>query len=69
GVRVKALTKGKIATETDIRQGFIITGVDGKPINSTEQLLDALEAKKGGGVLLEGVYPNTRGTYYYGLGI
>lgn len=69
GVRVKDLGNGKLS-QTDIREGFIITKVDGQPVNSADQLLDALQAKKGSGALIEGVYPNAPNSiYYYGIGM
>lgn len=69
GVRVKALTPGIIRQSTEMRPGFIITKIDGKPVKSPDDVVDILEDKKGGGVLLEGVYEEVPGTYYYGLGL
>lgn len=68
GVRVKNIGQGKIRKHTDMREGFIITKIDGKPVKSKEDVIDILETKKGG-VLLEGVYENQPGSYYYGLGL
>ena len=68
GVRVKAIGTGQIRKHTDMEAGFIITKVDGKKVKSKEEVMDILENKKGG-VLLEGVYENLSGTYYYGLGL
>lgn len=68
GVRVKVLTPGKIRKSTDMRPGFIITKIDGKPIKSKEDVVKILEDKEGG-ILIEGVYEDTPGTYYYGLGL
>ncbi len=66
GVSVSKLMSGKLRN-AGIREGFIITNVDKKPIRSTSDLQDALKTKQGG-VLIEGVYPNgTRA--YYGFGI
>ena len=50
-----------------IKEGFIITRVDKKLIHNYDDLLNALEDKKGG-VLIEGVYPNGMKAYY-GFGI
>jgi Do/DeqQ family serine protease len=68
GVRVKRIGKGKIAFNTDIREGFIITKVNGKPINTAEDFLRELKDKKGG-VMLEGIYPGVSGVFYYAFGL
>ncbi len=66
GVQVSGLNAGKLRT-AGIREGFIITTVDHKPIRTTSDLEDALKNKQGG-VLIEGVYPNGMKAYY-GFGI
>jgi len=68
GVQVKKLYPGKLRQYTDMREGFIITKADGKTIKSVEDLNKALEGKKGG-VMLEGVYPDYPGVYYYAFGL
>ena len=68
GVQVKSLRPGKIRRYTDMREGFIITKVDGKKVKTTKDVSEILENKEGG-VLIEGVYSNASGTYYYGLGV
>ncbi len=68
GVRVKKLFPGKLRKHTDMREGFIITHVDKQPVKSVEELVKALENKKGG-VLLEGVYEDLPGTFYYAFGM
>lgn len=68
GVRIKTLFDGKLQRDTDVREGFIITKVDGKRVTSIEELLAALEGKKGG-VMLEGVYENLPGEFYYAFGM
>ncbi len=66
GVKISKLNDGKLRS-SGIREGFIITSVDKKPIRSTEDLENALKTKQGG-VLIEGVYPNGMRAYY-GFGI
>ncbi|MEL6670608.1 MAG: Do family serine endopeptidase [Bacteroidota bacterium] len=68
GVKVNALTRGKITEETNMREGFIITHVNGNKIANVEELTSALKNKKGG-VMLEGVYENLPGSYYYAFGM
>lgn len=66
GVKVVAVNGGKLRS-SGIREGFIITRVDQKPVRTPEELLGALE-NRSGGVLIEGVYPNGMRAYY-GLGV
>jgi serine protease Do len=68
GVQIKKLNAGKLRRETNIREGFVITKVDGKPVKSVEEFNKALEGKKGG-VMLEGIYPDNQGVYYYAFGM
>ncbi len=68
GVRVKNLFAGKLMKHTEMREGFIITKVDGQVIKNTQALAKALENKKGG-VLIEGVYEDLPGKYYYAFGL
>lgn len=66
GLQVKGLGNGKLKG-AGVKEGFIITRVDRKPVNSSKDVMSALN-KKDGGVLLEGVYPNGL-TAYYGFGM
>ncbi len=68
GVRVEKLYAGKLRKYTDMREGFIITKIDDKSVKTVEDVIKALEGKKGG-VLLEGVYEDIPGTYYYAFGM
>ncbi len=52
----------------DIKEGFIVTKVDGKAVNSPEEI-EKIIASKEGGLLLEGVYEDVPGIAYYGLGL
>jgi serine protease Do len=66
GVKVSGIQGGKFRS-SGIREGFIITGIDQKPVSSPEDVQRILENRRGG-VLIEGYYPN--GTKaYYGLGL
>lgn len=66
GVQVTELGDGLLRT-AGIREGYVITEIDKKPIASVDDVSKIL-SKKSGGVLLEGVYPN-RVRAYYGFGI
>lgn len=68
GVKIIRLNPGKLRSTTDIREGYIITSVDGTAVRTREELVDILEDKKGG-VMLEGVYENIPGVYYYAFGL
>lgn len=66
GVKVVSLEAGKLIS-SGIREGFIITSIDNKPMKSVDDLVSYLNTKKGG-VLIEGVYPNGMRAYY-GFGL
>jgi serine protease Do len=69
GVKIISITSsGKIGRNTDIREGFIITKVNGKPVNTADEFIKELQDKKGG-VMLEGIYPGVAGVYYYAFGL
>ncbi|MCB0396309.1 MAG: Do family serine endopeptidase [Flavobacteriales bacterium] len=68
GLLIKELKGGKFRS-AGIREGFIITKIDHKDINSTGELQKILASKKAQeGVLIEGIYPNGLRAYY-GFGI
>ena len=52
----------------DIKDGFIVTKVDGKKVKTPEDI-EQIISLKDGGVLLEGVYEDSPGIFYYGLGL
>ena len=68
GVKVAKLLPGKLRKHTDMREGFIITKVDGKKVAEVDEVFEYLDRKKGG-VLIEGVYENYPGVYYYAFGM
>ena len=63
GIQVTALSSGKLRS-AGVREGFIITKVDGDTIETTKQMMEVLKTKSGHGVLIEGVYPNGKKAYY-----
>jgi len=65
GVKVTKLYDGKLTRNTDIKEGFIITKVDNKVINSVDDLKAALQNKTGQGVMIQGTYENYPGSYFY----
>lgn len=68
GIKVKKLYPGKLRRQTQIREGFIITLVDGVRVKNIEELSAELE-KKTGGVMLTGMYEDIPGEYYYAFGL
>jgi serine protease Do len=65
GVRIQKLDHGKLA-QVGIQQGFIITSIDKRKINSSQEVKNRLE--KSGPVLIEGFYPNgMRASYSFSL--
>jgi len=68
GAVVKELQNGVLKSQTDMKEGFIITGVNKNKIDSVEDLKKELQNAKGG-VMLEGVYENYPGTVFYAFGL
>jgi len=68
GVKVSSIYAGQIRKQTQMREGFIITHIDGEKIKSKKDLIKKLESKQGG-VMLEGVYEDIPGQYYYAFGL
>ncbi|EDP94179.1 Do family serine endopeptidase [Kordia algicida OT-1] len=68
GVKVTTLYAGKLKKFTQLREGFIITHIDGQRIKNVEDVMNALKDKKGG-VMLEGIYEDMPGKYYYAIGL
>jgi serine protease Do len=66
GVIVTKLGRGKLSEETKVREGFIITKIDNKIIRTVQDVENALQ-EKGGGVLIEGIYPETGRKEYHAL--
>jgi Do/DeqQ family serine protease len=69
GVEITRLYPGKLRQETQIREGFIITKVNGDEVKTLEAFQDKLTDLKDGGVMLQGRYPDSSRTYYYAFGL
>ncbi len=67
GVKVSRIFGGKLG-ETGMREGFIITELNERPVRNVEEFLESLQNIKGG-VFLTGIYPGVRGEYYYAFGM
>jgi Do/DeqQ family serine protease len=68
GVLVDKILPGKIRKQTQMRDGFIITHVDKKAVKDMADFLKKVEDKEGGH-MLEGVYKDIPGQYYYAIGL
>ena len=68
GVRILNIQEGKIRQFTDIRPGFVITRLDNQTVEDVAELERILQNKTGG-VMLEGIYPDRPGKYYYAFGL
>jgi len=67
GVQVKKIGTG-LLKNTRIQEGFIITSIDGRDVNSLDDLRSILNNSHGT-IRLEGVYPGYDGTYGYPLSL
>lgn len=67
GVIVTSLSNGKLARYTDIREGFIITKVNDRPVKSVKEFNEMLRDKRAGElVILSGTYKdNPKSEYNY----
>jgi serine protease Do len=56
------VTSGKFRN-AGIREGFIITQINNKPVKNSEELNDIIK-KAEGGIYIEGIYPEGLIAYY-----
>jgi serine protease Do len=64
GVKVISIVKGSKVDRTNMDPGFIITHVNDQKINSVEELIQYIQSAEDN-VILEGVYEEYPGQYYY----
>jgi S1-C subfamily serine protease len=62
GIKITKLDKGKLKN-SGMKEGFIITNVNKKPIFEVKDFKRELSYAKGG-ILVEGVYPNGEPAYF-----
>jgi len=62
GIKITKLDKGKLNT-SGMKEGFIITNVNKKPIYEVKDFKREIENAKGG-ILIEGIYPNGESAYF-----
>ncbi|TVR79667.1 MAG: Do family serine endopeptidase [Chitinophagaceae bacterium] len=68
GLKIEKLRNGILRSNTNIREGFVITHINKRAVRSLSDLSEVLEGISGG-VLVEGIYPNQSGTVYYAFGM
>jgi len=65
GIVVKSLGNGKLSRYTDIREGFIITKVNDKPVKSVKEFNEIIRNKKSGElIILSGTYKSSPKSEY-----
>jgi len=57
GVQVKSLSQGVLSEQTRIKEGFIVTKVNGRSVTSVDALKQAIE-QGGSSVVISGIYPS-----------
>lgn len=66
GIKVKSIGTGKLARNTDIREGFIITKVNEQPVKSVKEFNEIMKKKQAGElVILTGTYENLPREFNY----
>ncbi|HEU4790793.1 MAG TPA: trypsin-like peptidase domain-containing protein [Flavobacterium sp.] len=68
GLKITKIDEGKLKQFTDIREGFVITSVNNRPVSTIKSFMDAVESKSRG-IMLEGKYANNPTYYYYAFGL
>lgn len=68
GIKVTKIKQGKISKHTNMKEGFIITKVDKTAITDIDQF-EKMIKNKTGGVMIEGVYPEIPGDFYFAFGM
>ncbi|HQQ97239.1 MAG TPA: Do family serine endopeptidase [Cyclobacteriaceae bacterium] len=68
GVRVKSIGPGKLERYTEMRNGFIITHVDEKPVKTAKDINDIIKQKKAGDLItFSGVYEDFPREFNYAI--
>ena len=66
GVKIKALNNGKLANNTEVREGFIVTKINDKPVKSVKEFNEVMKSKKAGDlVILTGTYADLPREFNY----
>ena len=66
GVVVNNIKEGVLGSQTNMHPGFIITKIGDSRVRSVAELKEAL-GNQGSNFQIQGVYPDSREVYYYGI--
>lgn len=69
GVVVSQINKGELADQTNMRPGFIITGINDQSVMSLSDLEQITQSIGEDGFHIAGLYPGSRGMYYYSINL
>ncbi len=66
GVKITGLNTGKLERSTDVREGFIVTKINDKPVKSVKEFNEVMKSKKAGDlVILTGTYADLPREFNY----
>lgn len=66
GVKISGLNNGKLSRYTDVREGFIVTKINDKPVKSVKEFNEVMKSKKTGDlVILTGTYADLPREFNY----
>lgn len=66
GVKIKSLENGKLSRFTDVREGFIVTKINDKPVKTVRDFNETMKSKNPGDlVILTGTYADLPREYIY----
>lgn len=68
GVVIEDISAGILKNETNLQDGFIITGINNNKVKDIDDLRKIMKAEKGG-VMMEGIYENYPGKIYVAFGL
>lgn len=68
GLKITQILDGVIKENTNIKEGFIITGLNNRSVTNIEDFKSNLLKSRGEGVLIQGKYPEQNGTLYFAFG-
>ena len=68
GIIVTKLTDGKLKRSTQIQEGFIITHTNNQPVKTVTEFIKKVQGSNDG-VMIQGIYEDIPGKYYYAFGL
>ncbi|MFN8297324.1 MAG: Do family serine endopeptidase [Chitinophagales bacterium] len=68
GLKVTKINDGIIKQNTNMQPGFVIIGINNKPVSKKDDLEELVNDSKGNGILIQGKYPDQNGLKYYAFG-